>query len=271
MSALFLYIVSAVYFFSGVGILLNLLILVAIFRSRKITSARIVFICSLTVSDIIASGSIIIVELIYPLAFNDELFCVVVWFCLLQMIPSCCMIVCMAIDLFIAVHKPLVYKRIMTRRVGIVVTSIIWAVSLSMTYVVCTYLPKHSYFVVPIFNLILSAGIVVLVLILYIMIFKALQNRLGQHRFVARTRKAALAFILIGVTFILFMLPGINIGAILIFVNVYTGVENIRLTVISLLSLSVQLNCICDPLIYATRLPTVKKFFTLRRSTCPLN
>lgn len=172
----------------------------------------------------------------------------------------------MAVDMFVAVCKPLLYKRVMNKCLGIVVTCIIWTATLLMFIATCSFMTIVAFLVMLIFYCATSCVVVVVIVILYSLVFKTLRNRLRPlGRFTRKNRKAALTIFLIVSTYISFMLPAANMYIASGIVYLLTDSFSNSFHVNSVLLILSQVNCICDPLIYATRFPKVKKFFTARR------
>lgn len=267
------FLVHSIVLISGVGILINVLACVALSRNLKHLPARLMFAITLAISDMLVSLSYFVDTLNFldyykfkgnPLYFRivrESLFC-------LGKIAGLLTVLTLALDVLLAVKRPMHYRIYMSRRTGLMITSFIWATSFFITTLAKTMEYMHqqttdAFFIIAeltvevVVRASLSVVVLFAIFVIYLAIFNLLRNRRYLHRSRRRlsNRKAAITLFLIILTYIVFVLPRSLMQVII-------TEQNLKSFSIELMFHNLLLiNNVMDPLIYSKRLPQVKRFF----------
>lgn len=259
------------FFLSGIGILFNVIACSAIVRARQSPPARMLFLFSLSVSDMMCSVFIgcEMLDGIFWLK-NSSSFIIHVYADILNVIFSSGKLSCLlsmsflSLDLVYAVRRPLQHKFLMSRRRGIVMTCVIWGVS---SFLACCQIFHRHFFTIILFNNwpleFILYPIITSLIMLYIVtvnILVYLNIRTHFRQMPSRTRKQKKAFItlcLVVLSFTVFVLPPSFINS--------PFLTEAKADVFFAFSRSLKclelLNSICDPLIYTIRMPNIRRFF----------
>lgn len=259
------------FFLSGIGILFNVIACAAIVRARQAPPARMLFLFSLSVSDMVCSVFIgcemldAIIWLKNASSFILHVYADILYFIFTSGKLSCLLSMSfLSLDLAYAVRRPLQHKFLMSRRRGIVMTCMIWGVSLFLAG--CQIVHKY-YLTIILFNNwsldfilypIITALIMLYIVTVNILVYRNIRTHFRQMP--SRTRKQKKAFItlcLVVLSFTVFVLPPSFINS--------PFLTEAKADVFFAYSRSLKclelLNSICDPLIYTIRMPHIRRFF----------
>lgn len=263
--------------FSMAGITLNLLTCVSFTRNTQALSARLKLTLSLTVSDL-ALSLVFLVRLLDMMRYSslniDHYNKQILFDCLtcVSYLSGTFVIFLLAADLFYAVRMPVKYMSTLTKRCGDVLVGLIWGVSVALTVIMLSVKYSTEYFYVlwqlsidELFIALVSSIGLIFIIVAYAMIFRRLQVRLRRRRSNRANKKAAVTLFLIIITYILFVLPRTYIAilqALYTRSDSFKGNFQLLSFIFNMIQVLILLNSVFDPVIYATRLPEVKQFYS---------
>lgn len=264
-------------FLSGVGILLNVMIFFVLVRVPGKMPTRRMLTCCLTLSDMCVGLYYFLDNGILHAYLKSSVYkhrgaykFVMYELISLGRLSSLFSMFFLAVDLYVAVHIPFRYKITMSRKKGGTLVGVVWWLSAGLTAV--TFLvdyfrqidlmaSKVSNLLAVLISLLVLGSLVKVNLSVYRQIQSLHRRRSSRHK---QNSKGLVTLLLIILTYALFVLP-FSYLSLLEFILLHWFRHwheriNWYFTFIPLLQCLVVINSICDPLIYAFRMPEIKRY-----------
>lgn len=256
-------------FLSVLGISINIVVCAACFRSSRKTRTKpkMLFSLSLIFSDLLHNVCFSSLEMCWP---NISCYRMVLVAIDTSTFSQMLSMLALGIDMFIAIHHPLRYNIIMTKRKAIVFVVIFWVFSLVLSALLHLETHIRSFRIIGYFRVgevifsLLSVLVFSALAVLNTSIFCAIRSSSrGRPRKRTSQRKAVFTLSLIVITYVIFALPRSCYSFFRTLFHRTFGIKGTHLIAwmevpFDFLSL---LNSLCDPLIYTKRLPEIKNFF----------